>query len=118
MSAPGPTAFTSSEPLGVDELRAAGPPRYPRPSRLATPLEVTPAKAADGGRAARARRPSATLLEHLPRDRQSARTIAELATDEVATVIVQAAPDHQPAGSQVRDEPPVDRGGGRTVTGR
>ena len=29
------------------------------------------------------------LLEHLPRDRQSARTIAELATDEVATVIVE-----------------------------
>jgi len=40
-----PTAFTSAEPLSDDELRAAGPPRYPRPSRLATPLEVTP----DGG---------------------------------------------------------------------
>jgi ATP-dependent DNA helicase RecG len=83
-----PTAFTSSEPLSGAELRAAGPPRYPRPSRLATPLEVTPAKAA----AAAERLGLETigdLLEHLPRDRQIARTIAELAMDEVATVIVQ-----------------------------
>ncbi len=83
-----PTAFTSSEPLSGADLRAAGPPRYPRPSRLATPLEVTPAKAA----AAAERLGLETigdLLEHLPRDRQSARTIAELAMDEVATVIVQ-----------------------------
>jgi len=83
-----PTAFTSAEPLSDDELRAAGPPRYPRPSRLATPLEVTPAKAA----AAAERLGLNTvgdLLEHLPRDRQSARTIAELAMDEVATVVVQ-----------------------------
>ena len=29
------------------------------------------------------------LLEHLPRDRQSARTIAELSMDEIATVVVQ-----------------------------
>jgi ATP-dependent DNA helicase RecG len=83
-----PTAFTSSEPLSDDELRSAGPPRYPRPSRLATPLKVTPAKAA----AAAERLGLETvgdLLEHLPRDRQSARTIAELAMDEVATVIVE-----------------------------
>jgi hypothetical protein len=33
-----PTAFTSSEPLSDGDLRAAGPPRYPRPSRLLTPL--------------------------------------------------------------------------------
>src|SRR5215208_633069 len=83
-----PTAFASSEALDDAALRAAGPPRYPRPSRLATPLEVTPAKAA----AAAERLGLQTigdLLEHLPRDRQSARTIAELAMDEVATVIVQ-----------------------------
>ena len=41
-----PTAFTTSQPLDHDELRAVGPPRYPRPSRLSTPLEVKPAKAA------------------------------------------------------------------------
>src|SRR5829696_6467026 len=83
-----PTAFASSEALDDGALHAAGPPRYPRPSRLATPLEVTPAKAA----AAAERLGLETvgnLLEHLPRDRQSARTIAELAVDEVATVIVQ-----------------------------
>src|SRR5829696_5574227 len=83
-----PTAFASSEALDDGALHAAGPPRYPRPSRLATPLEVTPAKAA----AAAERLGLETvgnLLEHLPRDRQSARTIAELAVDEVATVIVE-----------------------------
>jgi ATP-dependent DNA helicase RecG len=83
-----PTAFTTAEPLSDEELHAAGPPRYPRPSRLATPLEVTPAKAS----AAAERLGLETigdLLEHLPRDRQSARTIAELAMDEVATVIVE-----------------------------
>ena len=82
-----PTAFTSSEPLSEADLRSADL-RFPKPSRLATPLPVTPAKAA----AAAERLGLETigdLLEHLPRDRQSARTIAELAMDEVATVIVQ-----------------------------
>jgi ATP-dependent DNA helicase RecG len=82
-----PTAFASSEPLPDGELQAA-PVRYPRPSRLAAPLPVTPAKAA----AAAERLGLHTvgdLLEHLPRDRQHARTIAALAVDEVATVIVE-----------------------------
>jgi ATP-dependent DNA helicase RecG len=83
-----PTAFTSSEPLGDDELRAAGPPRYPRPSRLATPLPVTPPKAA----AAAERLGLNTvgdLLEHLPRDRQDARTVIALEPGETATVVVE-----------------------------
>ena len=88
-----PTAFTTcSDPLSDGRaLRrgcAGGPPRYPRPSRLATPLKVTPAKAA----AAAERLGLETvgdLLEHLPRDRQNARTIGELAMDEVATVVVE-----------------------------
>ena len=83
-----PTAFASLEDLPDDALRAAGPPRYPRPSRLRTPLEVSPAKAA----AAAERLGLDTvgdLLEHLPRDRQSARTIGELAAEETATVIVE-----------------------------
>jgi ATP-dependent DNA helicase RecG len=83
-----PTAFASSEPLADEELRGVAPPRYPRPSRLLTPLEVTPAKAA----AAAERLGLLTigdLLDHLPRDRQSARTIAELGVDEVATVVVE-----------------------------
>ncbi len=83
-----PTAFASSDPLDEADLRSAGPPRYPRPSRLATPLEVTPAKAAAAAERLGLDTVGA-LLEHLPRDRQSARTIAELAMDEVATVIVQ-----------------------------
>jgi ATP-dependent DNA helicase RecG len=82
-----PTAFAASEPLSADELRAA-PIRFPRPSRLAAPLPVSPAKAA-----AAAERLGLTtvgaLLEHLPRDRSSARTIGALAPDETATVVVE-----------------------------
>jgi ATP-dependent DNA helicase RecG len=85
------TAFASSEPLPDAALHAAGPPggpRYPRPSRLATPLPVAPAKAA----AAAERlglRTVGDLLEHLPRDRRHARTIAGLGVDDVATVVVE-----------------------------
>jgi ATP-dependent DNA helicase RecG len=83
-----PTAFASSSPLSDEELRAVGPPRYPRPSRLATPLPVEPAKSA-----AAAERLGLTtvgaLLEHLPRDRSSARTIAALMPEETATVVVE-----------------------------
>jgi ATP-dependent DNA helicase RecG len=82
-----PTAFASPDALDEAALRDA-PIRYPRPSRLATPLPVTPAKAA----AAAERLGLHTvgdLLEHLPRDRQHARTIATLGVDEVATVIVE-----------------------------
>ena len=83
-----PTAFASPDDLPDEALRGAGPPRYPRPSRLQAPLEVSPAKSA----AAAERLGLLTigaLLEHLPRDRQSARTIAELAVEETATVIVE-----------------------------
>ena len=83
-----PTAFATSDPLPDDALRAAGPPRYPRPSRLATPLAVKPPKAA----AAAERLGLLTvgdLLEHLPRDRQDARTVIELAPGESATVVVE-----------------------------
>ena len=83
-----PTGFATSEPLTDDDLQAAGPPRYPRPSRLATPLTVTPPKAA----AAAERLGLHTvgdLLEHLPRDRQEARTIVELSPGETATVVVE-----------------------------
>jgi ATP-dependent DNA helicase RecG len=82
-----PTAFGTSDPLPEAALQIA-PVRYPRPSRLAAPLPVTPAKAA----AAAERLGLHTvgdLLEHLPRDRQDARTIAALGVDEVATVIVE-----------------------------
>jgi ATP-dependent DNA helicase RecG len=79
-----PTAFASSEPLDPH----SGPARYPRPSRLAAPLKVSPPKAA----AAAERLGLVTvgdLLEHLPRDRQDARTVAELSPGETATVVVE-----------------------------
>src|SRR3954470_6800586 len=81
-----PTAFASSEPLA--DLRSAGPPRYPRPSRLAAPLEVKPPKAAAGAERLNLHT-IGDLLEHLPRDRQDARTIVALAPGETATVVVE-----------------------------
>jgi ATP-dependent DNA helicase RecG len=83
-----PTAFASTEPLTGAELAGAGPPRYPRPSRLAAPLAVSPAKAADAA-ARLGLHTVGDLLEHLPRDRSSARTIAALAPEETATVVVE-----------------------------
>ena len=77
---------TSRSP--TTSCKAAGPPRYPRPSRLATPLDVKPQKAA----AAAERLGLHTvgdLLEHLPRDRQESRTIIELSPGETATVVVE-----------------------------
>jgi ATP-dependent DNA helicase RecG len=83
-----PTAFASAEPLSDDALHAAGPPRYPRPSHLAEPLQVAPAPAARGAE----RLGLATvgdLLEHLPRDRSEARTVGQLVRGESATVVVE-----------------------------
>src|SRR5215210_4702968 len=81
-------AFGTSEPLPDAALRAAGPPRYPRPSRLATPLPVEPAPAAKGAQRL-GLLTVGDLLEHLPRDRQAARTIAELLPEETATVVAE-----------------------------
>ncbi len=83
-----PFSFASSAPLGADELRAEGGPRLPRPSLLATPLELKPAPAAKGAERL-GLLTVGDLLEHLPRDRSQARTIAELAPGEVATVVVE-----------------------------
>jgi ATP-dependent DNA helicase RecG len=83
-----PTAFTTTEPLTDDDLRAAGPPRYPRPSRLVTRLEVEPAKAVAGAERLQLHT-IGDLLEHLPRDQHEARTIVELTAGETATVIVE-----------------------------
>ncbi|HEY4825032.1 MAG TPA: ATP-dependent DNA helicase RecG, partial [Solirubrobacteraceae bacterium] len=81
------TAFGSSDPLGESDL-AGAPVRYPRPSRLARPLEVDGVKA---GQAASALglHTIGDLLEHLPRDRREARAVAQLAAGETATVVVQ-----------------------------
>jgi ATP-dependent DNA helicase RecG len=83
-----PTAFTTADPLSAADLRAAGPPRYPRPSRLAVPLPVSPPRAATAAERL-GLLTVGDLLEHLPRDRQHARTIAELEAGETATVVAE-----------------------------
>jgi ATP-dependent DNA helicase RecG len=83
-----PVAFASAEPLSEEELGGDGGPRLPRPSRLETPLEVSPAPAAKGAERL-GLLTVGDLLEHLPRDSSQARTIAELQRDEVATVVVE-----------------------------
>jgi ATP-dependent DNA helicase RecG len=83
-----PTAFATSDPLSDDDLHAVGPPRYPRPSRLAEPLTVKPPKAATAAERL-GLQTVGQLLEHLPRDRQDARTIIELEAGETATVVVE-----------------------------
>jgi ATP-dependent DNA helicase RecG len=83
-----PTAFASTEPLTSADLAAAGPPRYPRPSRLAAELDVSPAPAARGAERLGLTNVGA-LLEHLPRDRGEARTIDQLVPGETATVVVE-----------------------------
>ncbi|HEY2006438.1 MAG TPA: OB-fold nucleic acid binding domain-containing protein, partial [Solirubrobacteraceae bacterium] len=80
------TAFASSRPLAADELSAA-PIRYPRPSLLAAPLEVEGAKAAKAAEGL-GLHTVGDLLEHLPRDRREARSVAQLVPGEVATVVV------------------------------
>jgi ATP-dependent DNA helicase RecG len=85
-----PTQFASAEPLDSAQL-AAAPIRLPRPSRLERPL---PGSAELGPRAARALdtlglHTVGDLLEHLPRARGEARTIATLQRGETATIIVE-----------------------------
>jgi ATP-dependent DNA helicase RecG len=85
-----PTQFATAEPFDVEALRAA-PVHLPRPSRLAEPL---PGAEALGPRAARALdtlglHTVGDLLEHLPRARGEARTIATLQRGETATLIVE-----------------------------
>jgi ATP-dependent DNA helicase RecG len=81
------TAFADSVVLERDALLAA-PVRWPRPSLLAVPLKVTPQKSADAAEQL-GLLTVGDLLEHLPRDRRAARTVATLTQDEVATVVVE-----------------------------
>src|SRR2546421_12652144 len=82
-----PSVFATSRPYERDELSEAAV-RYPRPSRLASPLELEGAKPQ---RAAEALglRSVGDLLWHLPRDRRESRAVAELSAGETATVVVQ-----------------------------
>ncbi len=83
-----PVRFASAEPFDRDRLQAA-PVRLPRPSRLQAPLTHDL-----GPRAARALdtlglHTVGDLLEHLPRARGEARTIATLRRGETATLLVE-----------------------------
>ncbi len=91
MAAPSmPLQFASAEPFEADQL-AQAPVHLPRPSRLAEPL---PGATDLGPRAARALETLGLhtvgdLLEHLPRARGEARTVATLQRGETATVLVE-----------------------------
>jgi ATP-dependent DNA helicase RecG len=82
----GPRGFASTDRPGFDELLGASV-RWPRPSRLEDGLELT-GKAADGA-AALGLETVGDLLEHLPRARREARTVATLNAGEAATVVVE-----------------------------
>jgi ATP-dependent DNA helicase RecG len=82
-----PLAFATARSLQPDELRLA-PVRYPRPSRLEAPLEFEGRKA-EHAASVLGLRTIADLLAHLPRDRRDARAVAQLASGEGATVVVQ-----------------------------
>ncbi len=82
-----PTAFATSRELDGEDLLGA-PLRWPRPSALAAPLKVTPSTAAEAAEQL-GLRTVGDLLEHLPRDRREARTVATLVAGEAATVVVE-----------------------------
>jgi ATP-dependent DNA helicase RecG len=80
-------AFGSTRGLTREELIHA-PVRWPRPSRLQTPLEV-PAKKMAAGMSTLGLDTVGDLLEHLPSDSREARTVAALRAGEQATVAVE-----------------------------
>ena len=90
MAAPSmPLHFATAEPFEAGALRTA-PVHLPRPSRLQRPLPAHDL----GPRAARALetlglRTVGDLIEHLPRARGEARTIATLQRGETATLLVE-----------------------------
>ncbi len=81
------TGFGTSRALTAAELEAA-PVRYPRPSRLARPLKLRGQKAQHAAEVL-GLATVGDLLEHLPRDRREARTVAELTRGEATTVVVE-----------------------------
>ncbi len=84
---PTPRAFAGARALARAELLAA-PVRWPRPSRLAEPLQAPTRKAAAGLRAL-GLETVGDLLEHLPSDSRQGRTVAALQAGEQATVAVE-----------------------------
>lgn len=82
-----PVGFAAAERLTHAQMLNA-PVRWPRPSRLASPLAHKTAKTREG-LAALGLDTVGDLLEHMPRDRREARTVAELQAGEQATVLVE-----------------------------
>ena len=80
-------AFASTSALSREEMIAA-PVSWPRPSRLAEPLNVKARRMAAGLRAL-GLLTVGDLLEHLPSDSREARTVSGLRAGEPATVAVQ-----------------------------
>ena len=84
---PAARAFASRDPLEQHELLAA-PLRLPRPSRLEQPLKP-PGKRAAAALETLGLHTVGELLEHLPSASREARTVADLAPGEQATVAVE-----------------------------
>ncbi len=80
-------AFAATRSLTSEELERA-PVRYPRPSRLRAPLTLEGHKAQLAATAL-GLQTVADLLDHLPREQRDARAVAQLASGESATVVVQ-----------------------------
>ncbi len=80
-------AFAGERELSRAELLDARV-RWPRPERLAEPLQLPKGKLADGMHSL-GLDTVGDLLEHLPRDSRESRTVAELRDGEQATVAVQ-----------------------------
>ncbi|WP_445151039.1 ATP-dependent DNA helicase RecG [Baekduia sp. Peel2402] len=80
-------AFAEGHALSDEDLIGA-PCRTPRPSRLAEPLDIKPPTAQAAAESI-GLETVGDLLNHLPRATGEARTIAELALDETATVLVE-----------------------------
>jgi len=79
-------AFASGERLGRERMLRA-PVRWPRPSRLLSPLRVSGRRMAAGARTL-GLNTVGDLLQHLPSDSRESRTLAELRAGEPATVEV------------------------------
>ncbi|HEV7529471.1 MAG TPA: ATP-dependent DNA helicase RecG [Solirubrobacteraceae bacterium] len=80
-------AFADKRALSREEMSGAAV-RWPRPERLREPLALPAGKLADAMQTL-GLTTVGELLEHLPRDSREARTVADLAPGEQATVAVQ-----------------------------
>ena len=97
-------AFASLDAARADELSCGRGPRCPRPSRLAdAAARSTPAPAAKGAERL-GLHTVGDLLEHLPRDRREARTIAELGAGRGGDGRRRGALDPSRPGPPARDE--------------